>query len=236
MLPIQLYPTWNQRPSDSNKEINPMKRYFFICEGARTESFYFKKLIDLKKEIGINALIDIVFLDKTGIDSDTSYPINLIQLALKSREKLIQDGEFDAMSDVMVITFDTDIFKRMKKSLTEILELQDKSLMFGLTNPDFELFLLLHIENSVNEIIVPNEVELLNNIKVGNQRPCYKYLLDKTGMNSKHNSNIGNLALNIDVAIEQEKLINQNLIFCLDKVTSNIARIIERIKEDKLPT
>ena len=55
-------------------------------------------------------------------------------------------------------------------------------------------------------------------------------LLDKTGMNSKHNSDIGDLALKIDVAIEQEKKINQDISDCKGKLTSNIAQIISGIK------
>ena len=55
-------------------------------------------------------------------------------------------------------------------------------------------------------------------------------LLEKTGMNSKHNSGIGNLALKIDIAIEQEKKINQDITDCKGKLTSNIAQIISGIK------
>ena len=49
-------------------------------------------------------------------------------------------------------------------------------------------------------------------------------------MNAKHNPDIGNLALKIDVAIEQEKKINQDISDCKGKLTSNIAQIISGIK------
>ncbi|MEG1638451.1 MAG: hypothetical protein RR274_02835, partial [Erysipelotrichaceae bacterium] len=60
--------------------------------------------------------------------------------------------------------------------------------------------------------------------------------LEVTGMNSKTNSNIGNLAKDVDRAIKQEKLLNQDLNLCLKKITSNIGSIIEEIKKAKLPS
>ena len=54
-------------------------------------------------------------------------------------------------------------------------------------------------------------------------------LLQLTGMNSKTNRKIGELASNILVAIEQEKLINQDIHHLKGKVSCNIGKIIEEI-------
>lgn len=51
-MPVHTYTNWNQRPSDQEEQIEPFRKYFFICEGANTETFYFKHLIDLRKELG----------------------------------------------------------------------------------------------------------------------------------------------------------------------------------------
>lgn len=236
MPPIDLYSSWSIRPTDSQEKFDPLKRYFFICEGANTETWYFKHLIDIKREVGIHSLIDIVLLEKTEDERNVTYPQHLITLALENKNKLVDEGKFDENSDKLIILFDTDIFKRTHRNLEDFLNIQNDFLIFGLTNPDFELFLLLHIENAVIEIIKPNEEELFNNVKIGNQRPCYKYLLEKTKLNSKKNEKIGELASKIDLAIKQEKLINQDLNHCLNKLTSNIASIIEKIKEEKLPS
>lgn len=48
-MPVHAYTNWNKRQSDLKEQIEPFRKYFFICEGANTESFYFKKLIDLEK-------------------------------------------------------------------------------------------------------------------------------------------------------------------------------------------
>ena len=50
-MPVHTYTNWNSRPSDNEEQIEPFRKYFFICEGANTETFYFKRLIDLRKEL-----------------------------------------------------------------------------------------------------------------------------------------------------------------------------------------
>lgn len=52
MAPVRSYYNWNQRKSDTNEAIEPYRKYFFICEGANTEAWYFEKLVDYKKRIG----------------------------------------------------------------------------------------------------------------------------------------------------------------------------------------
>ena len=43
-MPVYTYTNWNSRPSDNEEQIEPFRKYFFICEGANTETFYFKRL------------------------------------------------------------------------------------------------------------------------------------------------------------------------------------------------
>ena len=76
-MPVHTYTNWNKRNSDTEKQIEPFRKYFFICEGANTEMFYFEKLVDLRKELGIHPLIDIRLCEKTGSDKDISFVKNL---------------------------------------------------------------------------------------------------------------------------------------------------------------
>lgn len=235
MPPIILHSNWNQRPSDFESIVEPLRKYFFICEGANTESFYFKKLISIKKEVGIHSLIDLVFIEKTEEDKDISYPQKLVDFTKNERDKLIESDKFEKNRDFMIITFDLDIFKNKVRNLDELLKQQDKHLIFGIAYPSFELFLLLHINNSLDDIILPNKSIIIANEKIGSQRPCQVFLREATGKNSKTNDTIGDLAYHIDTAIYQEKLINQKTHKCLEDVTSNIALIIGKIKNEKFP-
>ena len=77
-MPVHTYTNWNQRPSDQEEQIEPFRKYIFICEGANTETFYFKRLIDLRKELGIHPLIDIRLWEKTEEDKNISFAKRLL--------------------------------------------------------------------------------------------------------------------------------------------------------------
>ena len=66
MIPISLYTGFNQRPSDLLTKKEPYKKYFIICEGANTETFYFTNLIDNKRELGFRSTVDIILMEITG--------------------------------------------------------------------------------------------------------------------------------------------------------------------------
>lgn len=58
-------------------------------------------------------------------------------------------------------------------------------------------------------------------------------LHDITGINSKKNPNIGNLAQDVLCAISEEKKINQDIYNCKGIITSNIGQIIETIINER---
>ena len=153
MAPVRSYTNWNSRTTDEEEQIEPYRKYFFICEGANTETWYFKKLIDIRKELNIHPLIDIRLLEKTEGDRDISFPRRLIEFAENQKE-----------------------------------------------NPEiaFELFLLLHYENSYEDDIEPNAEQIIQN----------------------------------EIAIEQEKKINEDIHQCKGQITCNIGQIIDDIRND----
>jgi hypothetical protein len=57
-------------------------------------------------------------------------------------------------------------------------------------------------------------------------------LLARTGVNPKKNSSIGELAKRVNIAIAQEKKINEDIHNCKGRVTCNIGKIIESIRND----
>ena len=107
---------------------------------------------------------------------------------------------------------------------------QDYCIIF---NSFFELFLLLHYENSYEELIKPNEEEILRNKKTGKRRYMAALFTHKSGINPKENPAVGDLAANIDIATKQEKQINQDIHKAMGNLTSNIAAIIQQIRDDQ---
>ena len=230
-MPVHTYTNWNSRPSDNEEQIEPFRKYFFICEGANTETFYFKRLIDLRKELGIHPLIDIRLWEKTDEDKNLSFAKNLVVFAEK--QKSIPDNDFDPERDKMVIVFDGDIFEEKVQGYDELIAQIEKTDIAAVSNPGFELFLILHIDGGYEQRIKGHEHEYMTMDEKGSYSFAYNVLLELTGMNAKKNEKIGNLADNVLTAIEQEKKINQDIHEIKGKVSSNIGKIIETIINEK---
>ncbi len=230
-MPVHTYTNWNSRPSDQVDQIEPFRKYFFICEGANTETFYFRRLIDLRKQLGIHPLIDLRLWEKTDEDRNLSFVKSLVAFA--EIQKQNPENDFDLERDKVVIVFDGDIFEEKVKGYDELISLIEKNDIAGVTNPGFELFLLLHIEESYERWIEGHEAKFLSMDEDGKYSYAYKILRELTGMNAKKNSGIGNLADNVLIAISQEKQINQDIHDLKGKVSSNIGKIIEEIINEK---
>ncbi|MBR1709643.1 MAG: RloB domain-containing protein [Clostridia bacterium] len=230
-MPVHTYTNWNSRPSDQEDQIEPFRKYFFICEGANTETYYFKRLIDIRKELGIHPLIDIRLWEKTGEDRNLSFAQNLYRFA--EEQKQIPDNDFDPELDKMVIVFDGDIFEEKVQGYDELIAQIEETDIAAVTNPGFELFLILHVKGSYEQRIRGHELEYLTMDEKDSYSYAYKVLLELTGMNAKKNPKIGSLADNVLAAIEQEKEINQDIHDIKGKVSSNIGKIIEAIINEK---
>lgn len=231
-MPVHTYTNWNSRPSDEDEQIEPFRKYCFICEGANTETFYFKRLIDLRKKLGIHPLIDIRLWEKTDGDRNLSFAKNLMVFA--EEQKHNSDNDFDLERDRMVIVFDGDIFEEKVQGYDELISSIEENDIAAVTNPCFELFLILHIPGSCEKYVKGHEADFMKTDGKGKYSYAYELLLKLTGINAKTNPGIGKLAENVLVAIEQEKLINQDIRRLKGKISSNIGKIIEDIINEKL--
>ena len=230
-MPVHTYTNWNSRPSDQEEQIEPFRKYFFICEGANTETFYFKRLIDLRKQLGIHPLIDIRLWEKTDEDKNLSFAKNLVDFAEKQKQN--PENDFDTERDKMVVVFDGDVFEEKVQGYNELITSIEEKDIAAVTNPGFELFLILHIEGSFGQYIKGHETEFLSRDEKGKYSHAYNVLLELTGMNAKKNTDIGGLADNVLVAIAQEKLINQDIHQLKGNISSNVGKVIEDIINEK---
>ncbi len=232
-MPVHIYENWNKRPSDVKEQIEPYRKYYFICEGKNTETFYFEKLIDLRKELGIHPQINICLCEKTGEDMNLSFPKQLAQFAEK--QKRLPEIDFDLERDKMVVVFDGDIFEEKVSGYNELVESIERNDIAAVTNPGFELFLLLHVEDSYEMYIKNRESDFLKKEENGKYSHAIVVFREATGMNPKTNSKVGELAKNVKVAIAQEKMINQDIRNIKGVVSSNVGKIIEEIINEKPP-
>lgn len=181
--------------------------------------------------MNIHPLIDIRLLEKTEGDKDISFPRKLIAFAGTQKDN--EEISFDRERDKMIVVFDADIFEKKVTDYDDVIAMgESNGDILAVSNPSFELYLLLHFAGSYEQDIVPNAEAIIANEKDGNQTFIYKLLLSRTGINLKKNSDIGNLALIVETAIEQEKNVNQNIHDCKGKITCNIGHIIDEIRKD----
>ena len=129
----------------------------------------------------------------------------------------------------MIIVFDGDIFEEKVEGYEELITSIEEKDIAAVTNPGFELFLILHVAGSYEQWIKGHESEYLSMDEKGKYSHAYNVLLNLTGINAKKNSDIGNLADNVLIAIDQEKLINQDIHDLKGKVSSNVGKVIEDI-------
>jgi len=231
-MPVHAYTNWNIREADSEEKIEPYRKYFIICEGANTEVFYFRELIDNRKQLEINPLIDLILWEKTDSDRDITYPKYLFDFAIK--QKNLEENHFDTNHDKMVIVFDGDIFEEKVVGYKELISMIEENDIAAVTNPSFELFLLLHIPDSYNNYIKGAEDKYLTKDEKGKYSLARNILTDVTGINPKRNKDIGKLANNIQIAIMQEKNINQDVHNIKGRVSSNLGAIIKSIIDEKI--
>ena len=133
----------------------------------------------------------------------------------------------------MIIVFDGDIFEEKVQGYDDLIAAIEKNDIAAVTNPNFELFLILHVEGSYEKHIQGHEKEFLTVDDGGRYSHAYFVLLELTKMNAKKNPAIGNLAENVLVAIEQEKKLNQEIHNLKGNVSSNVGKIIEEIINEK---
>ncbi len=231
MSPLREYRTLTTRFEEDIK-IEPLRRYYLIFEGANTERKYFQGIDNNRKELGINSQIELVILHKEGDISSFSHPIKLLELIEEKKKFLKRDGKFDKAIDRFVIVFDRDSYEK-PEDYVEFIEKASADNILTVTSPCFELWLILHYEDALEKYVVPNKDKLFDNEKVSRAHSFASNLFSEiSGTNPKSGSFFNKLMGSIDLAIEQEKALEQGILKMATEIGSNVGVLIEQMRED----
>ena len=234
-----------EKKSTKERYVSPIerrekKKIFIISEGDKTETKYFQGLKDNAKNLGIYNVI--IVLEKDRESKGISDPEGLIKLAEEKRASLTNSDTCEEVEtynpeiDEFLIVFDRDKdYKQdeIKQKESEIryhkfIEKYKDDYILGITNPCFEVWLLLHKENAVHDIIKPNYDEIRCNFKVSSNHTYISRLVTENfKMNSKSGMKFSRFKDKVMNAIEQEKELSQDIVELEDIVGSNIGKIIE---------
>lgn len=232
MPPIISLGTWNER--GERAKLKPKARCFIVAEGSNTEYWYLSHLASVLSKKNLPERIEIRTIEKTGPDKGKSHPRALAELASQIRTDPEGAFGFDTATDRVIMVFDTDTYKGDHDAYEADLVQFKKLAQVAVTNPSFELFLLLHKENAISQIIEPHRDAILANGYYEGTRRRYisKLANDALGMNLKKNPNVALLAEKFDLAAQQERQLNQNPNHAIDDLTSNVALVIENLLRD----
>lgn len=179
---------------------------------------------------GLPRYVELVPVKRTEDDRNKSHPRALLAQAQLIRENKAEGAEFEE-GDLVLIVFDVDVFKGNEGEFAEFLGSCEGVADVAVTNPSFELFLLLHDEGAYERVIAPHADEILRNGYYPDTRTRFVSRLasETLGMNVKSNSKVGELSKKFEVAAKQEEFINQDAARAIGRLTSTVATTINRI-------
>jgi len=208
------------------EELNPKKIIIISCEGRNTEPEYFKTIKE-KLSDHISALIKVEIVPK---NTNPSEPKDIVcNLDEFLHTEYDYKHEFD---DELWVVWDREtIDSGRKKNIEKILpECREKNYNIAMTNPLFEFWLLLHVDDITK---YDNETLFLNDWDTPSKNRRY---IDKelsniltNGYNKKNFNRDIVTKENIDKALEQEKIFETKLEEIMDNLGSNIGDLIRNI-------
>lgn len=212
------------------------RNFFFVCEGQKTEVNYFNSLHENSRKINLRDNVKINIYKKEGDEAGFSSAQGVLQLALKYKEELIEAGKYVEGTDRVVIVFDLDVLrKRQTINIYEdiLKRCEEEKIYVAVTNPAFELFLMLHHEDSIEKVIQPNYSIILENKKPrgDKRRPVERMLSSNYQVNSKQRAHYNDIVGKVKVAIENEKhdIINNDIKQGLELLTCNVGCLISEM-------
>ena len=215
------------------------KRYIIAVEGDKTEIDYFKGFNKCRKELGIRDGVDVLPLERTDTKSAPKHVYDLLNEFAQKNYPLNQSSQpLIDEDDELWMVIDRDRRNNSAEQLKAVLaDCNKANFNLAITNPAFELWLILHFIKFAD--LEQTEVEkLCNNSKVSTKNTFSKAMLKKleSAERSKFDKGIDSFMLYKDkirqAISEAEQLENNaNILIADDGVSSlgtNIHTLIEK--------
>lgn len=210
-----------------------LRTIFLLYEGQNTEHCLINPLLSS------NAIVRAGFarfrpIVKEGKDVGITDPFSLVKYAKSFIRKEIKNNNFVSGRDKVMIVFDLDRLNNDQTKMDLLLKQRTNDMIYCYTNPAIELFLLLTLNQGYEQIIEPNAKAIVANEKnAQGERFVYRLALDNVpGYSKRADADFRFILDNISNALAQEKRINNKLNQAANKLTSNIAYVLNKIADN----
>ena len=236
---------------NNNVATQDRKSVFYLIAEGPTEESYFKGILNNRVELEIRNNIHVEIVPKEEGDENMSHPYQLVMAALTYKGRLDEVGneikkdkwkencKWDYQDDVdkVYVIFDRD-YRHLEDKLDKIYELCKKhNIYIGISNPNFELWLLMHfpnIDKYDKDMLLKNPKNLKNKLfsDASKDKKYLEILVSKvSGGYTKGNSlKFERFVDGVDLAIEQEHLFCEDDEALQDALGSNIGRLLQEMK------
>ena len=230
-MPIREKVSLSKRYQSKRVEtIDPFRTYYLILEGTNTEPLYFEQFEKKLKTMKVHNHVRLVFLERTENDVGSNSPSQLLNFLLKFKQ------EKNASSGVFVMVFDRDSFKNHPNPLQSYNDFIKKALKLPIkvvvSSPCFEIWLLLHYPNFVNDYLIENKKELLENRRVSSSFTFASKMVDRLfGFNPK--AEIPEHFIDkLPIALKQRLVLTRDIRLLGTELGENVGDLIEEIQLD----
>lgn len=216
-----------ERPK-GNEE--PKHKYYIVPEGENTEIQYFCGIRDNAEELNIKPLIEVIPIENEEDEQGQSHPKRKFE---NFNESLEEDNfTYDKDFDRVIFIVDRDIQNFSEEQLNEFIKnCQEKGYDVCLSNPTFEVFLMMH-----DDIIFSlDKREMLENKRTDSGKRGKRFLelkVSETFGCSKTNLNFEKFKSNIKKAIKNEKKFCEDIEKLKDELGSNVGRLLDEMLEN----
>ena len=214
-----------ERPK-GNEE--PKSKYYIISEGDNTEIQYFCGIRNNSEDLNIKSLIEIVPVENDEDEEGQSHP----KRKLDNFNKSLGEGKFTykANFDKAIFVIDRDPQNLSKEQLDEFIKKCEKDGYYVcLSNPTFELFLLMHDDKVFD---LDRQEMLENRRETRRSKRFLEVKLSEIFECNKRNIDFEKFKPNIKKAIKNEKQFCEKLDGLKNELGSNVGILLDTIIEN----
>lgn len=236
---------------EESDTIKPRIRFYCVSEGA-TEESYFYGIRNNRVELHIKNDVFIEVVEKQEGQETLSHPMQLVNACLFQMGRIDSAGnpiaedkwkenckwdDFDIRMDCVCVIFDRD-YRKLKESMDTIFDLCNRhGIRVIMSNPNFELWLLMHFPNIKqysSEMLLENKKNLRHQL-FENASTNKKYLEILVSQNADGYSKGNRIRFEkflplVDNAIEQAKLYCEDSRNLVDELGTSVGRLIESMR------